>query len=81
MAKPAKLSNLSPYSKPFEGVDLRASMLMAEMSKAQVAMMFDVTPRAVEQWQSGKRPVPVIVRKVMRGIALGLLPKRTLEAL
>lgn len=81
VSRKTKLDNLSPYAKPYGPKDLEASMIIAEMSKGQVAMLCDVTPRAVEQWLSGRRPVPVLVRKVMRGIALGLLPKRTLEAL
>lgn len=76
-----KLDSLSPYAAPFMGADLKASMLIAEMSKAQVCMMFDVSPRAVEYWITDERPIPVVVRKVMRGIALGLLPRRVLEAL
>lgn len=81
MAKPSKLSDLSPYAPPFGGAQLRADMLVAGVTKGWLAAMAGVTPRAVELWWADKRPIPPLVRKLVRGLALGLLPRATLECL
>lgn len=60
---------------------LQASMTIAEMSSRDVANLCGVSPRAVQLWLNGERPVPVLVRRVLHGIALGAVSRRTLEGL
>lgn len=79
--KPAKLSDLSPWSPPFGGAQLRADMETAGLTKGWLCAMAGVTPRAVELWWADERPIPPLVRKLVRGLALGLLPRPVLECL
>lgn len=67
----AKLSDAGPYAKPFTGADLRLVMAAAGLSKPQVAALTGYTTRSVEQWLSGTRPVPLLVRRMMRVVMLG----------
>lgn len=65
----------------FRSVELRASMAMAELSKADVAELCGVTVRAVELWLADEQPIPVLARRVLKGAALGLVSLGTLRAL
>lgn len=65
----------------YTGKDLHVHMLVAEVTKAELAALCGVTPRAVEQWLSGARPVPALVRRVVRGIALGCVSREALKRL
>lgn len=71
----------SDEARPYGRADLEASMTMIGMGTAGVAHLFGVTPRSVQLWLAGERPVPVIVRRVMRGMALGLISREALERL
>lgn len=59
----------------YTGTDLRASMALADMRIADVALLCGVTERSVKGWLAGRSPVPVLVRRVMRGVAWGLLSR------
>lgn len=76
-----KLDNRSPYAAPFGGPHLREAMAQAGVTKGWLAAVADVSPRAVEHWLSGKRPVPALVRKVMRGMVAGVVPRDAIEVL
>lgn len=65
----------------FGPLELRVSMTMLEMSGAEVAKLCGVTHRAVQLWLTGERPIPLLVARVMRGGALGLVSIRTLMSL
>lgn len=69
--KRAKLSDVSPYAKPFTAADLREVMAERGLSKSQVAALTGYTTRSVETWLAGTRPVPLLVRRVMRGLVAG----------
>lgn len=68
-------------SAAYSGWDLTGSMAMLEMSKRDVAALCGVTVRAVELWMADERPIPPLVRRVLKGAALGLVSIRTLQAL
>lgn len=68
-------------SSVFLGAELHGSMVMLEMSKRDVAALCGVTVRAVELWLADERPIPPLVRRVLKGAALGLVSVRTLQAL
>lgn len=65
----------------FSHRELYAAMLSAELDTRDVAELFGVTMRTAQRWLSGGLAVPVIVRRVMRGISLGLISARALERL
>lgn len=71
MAKPARLPDLSPYAKPFGPEELRAAMAELGLSTTQLATLCGVSRRAVEHWLAGSRPIPKLVRRVMRAAVLG----------
>lgn len=71
MAKPVKLSNDSPFAKPFDAEELRKAMALAGLSNAQLAALTGYTRRSVESWVAGSRPCPLLVRRVVRVVAYG----------
>lgn len=65
----------------FGGVELKASMAMLDMKPGEVAQLCGVTVRAVQLWLADERPIPLLVARVMRGGALGLVSIRALMSL
>lgn len=81
MAKRTKLPDVSPYARPFLAADLRAAMADAGLSNSQLACLTGYTVRSVETWVAGSRPVPLLVRRVVRAVAAGAVSLNTLFCL
>lgn len=75
-ARPVEL-----HGTAWNGLALRTLLHVAEMTPGQLAVLCGVSPRAVQLWLKDQRPMPVLVRRVMRGIALGVVSRRALEGL
>lgn len=72
---------LGVASREFTAGDLRAAMLMCELDNARLAALCGVTPRAVQLWVAGERPIPLLVRRVLKAASIGLVSIRTLECM
>ena len=59
--------------------ELRAAVGKLDLSQAQLARLLDVTPRAINTWLSGTRPVPGPVAAYLRLFASTPLAVRLAE--
>lgn len=63
------------------GAELRACLHACDLSNVRAAALLGVSPRAVQLWLIDERPIPALVRRVMRSASRGLLSVEALERL